>query len=280
LQANPWSAHFVVAESYGHGRVAIAGDAAHQFIPTGGYGMNSGIADAIALAWVLAAGVEGWGGPGLIAAYDAERRPTAWWHLEAARRHMGVRVQIGELYAQAGDLEADDDEAARRRAQLGQAIRTIGNAENESWGVELGYRYDGSPVIVHEEAAPPVDPLTYRPSTAPGARLPHIFLADGRSIHDRLGRYFTLLCFTDGDTGAMAAAADSLGVPLAVLKVDQPALRPVYERNFLLVRPDQHVAWRGDALPEHPQELLAKVIGAAPVDQTRRGQPAAVPAAR
>lgn len=279
LQANPWSAHFVVAQSYYNGRVAIAGDAAHQFIPTGGYGMNSGIADAIALAWVLAAGVEGWGSRGLIKAYDAERRPTAWWHLEASRRHMGVRVQIGELYAQAGDIEADDDEGARRRSVLAQAIKDIGNAENESWGVELGYRYDKSPIILHESDAPAIDPLTYRPTTVPGGRLPHMFLADGTSVHDRLGRYFTLLCLEDGDVGAIEAAAAALGVPLSVVKIDEPGLQAVYQNTFLLVRPDQHVAWRGDVLPADPQWLLAKITGAAPVDPVECSEPANTQAA-
>lgn len=262
LQANPWFAHLVVAEKYRSGSVLLAGDSAHQYIPTGGYGMNSGIADAAALSWVLAARVQGWGGDVLLDAYDAERRPTAWFHLEAARRHMGVRIQIGGIYAEAGDLEGEGPEAAAKRADVARRIGEAGNAENESWGVEFGYRYDQSPVIV-PDGQPPIDPLVYEPRTNPGSRLPHIFLADGQSLYDRLGLYFTLLAFADADTGGLEAAADALGIPMAVVRLDQPGLRDLYERNLLLVRPDQHIAWRGDVAPDDSAALLRQVTGRA-----------------
>ena len=261
LQANPWSAHFVVASSYGTGRVAIAGDAAHQFIPTGGYGMNSGIADAIGLAWMLAASLEGWGAPRLLEAHDRERRHTAWWHLEASRRHMGVRGAIGQIYAEAGDLDAAGLDGDARRHTAGEQIAAIGNAENESWGVELGYRYDDSPVIISEPGAPAVNPLTYQPSTWPGARLPHVFLEDGISLHAKLGRYFTLVTLTETDTAALEKAAKWLWIPLNILQLNRPDLRGIYERNLLLVRPDQHVAWRGDALPTDLKTLQEKITG-------------------
>ena len=160
LQANPWTANFVVAKRFREGRVLLAGDSAHQFIPTGGYGMNSGIADAAGLAWILAARISGWGGDTLLDAYDQERRTTAWWHLQAAERHMAVRGQIGQFYAEAGELEGDSEEHAERRVALAAKIEAIGNAENESWGVELGYRYE-SPIIVGDGSQPDIDPLTY-----------------------------------------------------------------------------------------------------------------------
>ena len=261
LQANPWFAHFVVAQRYRERSTLLAGDAAHQFIPTGGYGMNSGIADAAALSWVMAAGLQGWGGDRLLDAYAEERRATAWWHLEASRRHMGVRIQISELYAAAGDLLAEGPEGDARRAELARKIEELGNAENESWGVEYGYRYDGSPVIAHEDNAPAVDPLTYRANTVPGARLPHVFLADGEPIHDKLGLFFTLVVLDGTDTAAMEQAATDAGVPVEILRLGRPDLRGIYERNLVLVRPDQHVAWRGDQLPDDCRELLALVTG-------------------
>lgn len=261
LQANPWKAHFVVAERYCDARVLLAGDSAHQFIPTGGYGMNSGVADAAGLSWMLAALVQGWGGEQLIAAHDAERRPTAWHHLEAARRHMGVRIQIGGIYASAGDLEAEGADAEARRADTAAKIAALGNAENESWGVEMGYRYDDSPLVVHEPGAPAIDPLHYRPNTWPGARLPHVFVSDGVSVHDLLGRFFTLLVLDDADTEIFEAAAKGLGIPLAVVRLKRPELRTIYDRGFILVRPDQHVAWRGDALPTDAASVLAKAVG-------------------
>jgi len=263
LQANPWAAHLVVAERYVNGRVALAGDAAHQFIPTGGYGMNSGVADAMGLGWVLAALVQGWGGPALLPAYDHERRNTAYWHRAASRRHMGVRIQFTELYMEMGDVDGADAASAARRAEFSRRIQQLGNAENESWGVELGYRYDGSAIVAGEPDPPVIDPLTYRPNTWPGARLPHVFLADGQSIHDHLGLYFTLVAVDDVDASALEAAATALAVPFRVLRLKRPDLLPVYERPLVLVRPDHHVAWRGDSLPADCLSLLGKAVGRA-----------------
>ncbi len=265
LQANPWTANFVVAQQYRKGRVLLAGDSAHQFIPTGGYGMNSGIADAAGLSWIIAAAVQGWGGDTLFDAYDLERRPTAWWHLRAAERHMAVRMQIGELYGAVGDIDGDDDESRAKRIDLAREIAAIGNAENESWGVELGYRYDESPIVVHEDVRTEIDPLTYRAHTDPGGRLPHVFLADGASVHDRLGLYFTLVVIGSGDTSAFEAAARAAAIPLDILRLDRPDLLPVYQRNFLLVRPDQHIAWRGDLLPQDASAMLGLVAGREPM---------------
>lgn len=261
LQANPWFAHFVVAQRYREKSVLLAGDAAHQFIPTGGYGMNSGIADAAALSWVLAARLQGWGGDALLDAYDTERRQTAWWHLAASRRHMGIRIEIAGLYAEAGDLLAEGPDADARRAELSRKIEQLGNAENESWGVEFGYRYDGSPVIAAEPNPPKVDPITYRGGTWPGSRLPHVFLADGTAIHDRLGIGFTLVALDKVDATGLEAVAGDLGIPIDVLELGQPELRSIYERDLLLVRPDQHVAWRADALPDDVAGLLKQVSG-------------------
>lgn len=277
LQANPWTANFVVAQEYRSGRVLLAGDSAHQFIPTGGYGMNSGIADAAGLSWALASLIQGWGGDHLLDAYETERRTVAWWHLRASERHMAVRMQIGELYAQAGELDGDSAEHAARRQVLGEAIARLGNAENESWGVELGYRYDDSPVIVHEDGLPDVDPLTYHPNTAPGARLPHVFLEPGVSIHDRLGTYFTLVVVDDGDTSAFNDDAEKLGLPLTVLRLNRPDLKTIFERNLILVRPDQHVAWRGDILPSDGRVLLELVSGRISVG-VDNGSPGAIAA--
>jgi len=260
LQANPWFAHFVVAERYRDKSVLLAGDSAHQYIPTGGYGMNSGIADAAALSWVLAARLQGWGGDRLLDAYDAERRPTAWFHLEASRRHMGVRIQIAGVYGEAGYLDEDIPEGEAKRADVASKIEKLGNAENESWGVEFGYRYDESSVIAYD-GKPPIDPLVYTPRTNPGSRLPHVFLDDGASLYDRLGLFFTLVVVDEADTAALEAAAFDLGIPVDVVCLGRPDLRALYERNFLLVRPDQHIAWRGDELPADPADMLKLVTG-------------------
>ncbi len=222
LVANPWFTHLLLADRYSEGRVFLAGDAAHQYIPTGGYGMNTGIADAVDLGWKLAAAVKGFAAPGLLASYERERRPVGYRNRLASERHTGVRLEIAELYRTIGDPAA-----------LGRAIAALGNAENESWGIEFGYRYDGVEG----------DPVVYRPTTAPGARLPSTFLRDGSALYDRLGPWFTLLRFGDADPSPLIDAAP---VPLETVIVDDPSIAPIYEAKLVLVRPDTHVAWRGN----------------------------------
>ncbi len=223
LVANPWFTHLLLAERYQAGRVFLAGDAAHQYIPTGGYGMNTGIGDAVDLGWKLAAAVKGLAGPGLLASYERERRPVGYRNRLASERHTGVRLKIAELY----QTERDPDALAR-------GIAALGNAENESWGIEFGYRYDG---VVG-------DPVVYEPTTAPGARLPSTFLRDGSALYDRLGSWFTLLRLGDADPSPLI---DTAPVPLETVTVDDASIAPIYEAALVLVRPDTHVAWRGNA---------------------------------
>jgi 2-polyprenyl-6-methoxyphenol hydroxylase-like FAD-dependent oxidoreductase len=232
LVANAWTPHLLVARNYGRGRVFLAGDAAHQYIPTGGYGMNTGIADAVDLGWKLAARIHGFGGPALLASYDAERRPVGLHNRQASGRHTQVRMAIAEVYRDVlGETGARDPGL---RAEVGRRIAALGNAENESWGIEFGYRYDGVEG----------DPVVYQPTTAPGARLPSTFLADGSALYDRLGPWFTLLRFGDADPSPLI---DSAPVPVETVIVDDPAIAPIYEAMLVLVRPDTHVAWRGNA---------------------------------
>ncbi len=262
LVANDWTPHLLLAQSYGAGRVWLAGDAVHQYIPTGGYGMNTGIGDAFDLGWKLAAMLHGWGGPGLLSSYCAERRPVGARNREASARHMAVRFEIAKAMLDGLGPDGLGDDASR--AAVGRAIHALGNAENESFGIELGYRYDGSPIVCAEAgAAPPLDPLIYVPSTWPGARLPSLFLADGRALHDSLGDGFTLLAFGRADAAGLAAAAHSRGVPLDVLRIDEAHGREICERDLVLVRPDQHVAWRGDAPAADPLAVIDRARGAA-----------------
>ncbi|MBL8386413.1 MAG: FAD-dependent monooxygenase [Burkholderiales bacterium] len=255
LVANPWVPHLVVAESYGRGRVVLAGDAAHQYIPTGGYGMNTGVCEAFDLGWKLAALLGGCGGPGLLASYAHERRPVAVRNREASRRHSEVRAQIGALYVPALQADGPDGDACRR--DVGARIAALGNAENESWGIEFGYAYRDSPIVAAEPDADWVDdPLVYRPTTAPGARLPSVYLADGSQLYDRLSRWFTVLVAGTGRADAFESAARTIGVPLAVVRLDDPALAPIYAADLVLVRPDHHVAWRG-AAPRTERDALA-----------------------
>ena len=259
LVANAWTPHLLLAQSYGGGRVFLAGDAAHQYIPTGGYGMNTGIGDAVDLGWKLAATLLGFGGPTLLNSYESERRPVGYRNREASATHTKVRLEIAESYRQAYETGLPLDDA--RRAALGAKIAAHGNIENESFGIEFGYVYDRSPIVVPEPGAvAPADPVHYVPTTMPGARLPSIFLSDGSALFDRLGAWFTLVNFGALDASPLVAAAARVNIPLQVLSLQEPALARIYGRDALLVRPDQHIAWRGS---ETSSVDAAKVLACA-----------------
>lgn len=261
LQANPWWAHFLLADNYRQGRIFIAGDACHQWMPTGGYGMNCGVADAANLGWKLAAAVQGWGGESLLDSYEQERRPVAEMSLKTSQRHLGVRLEIAQAYASAGELSGDGDEAAARRSELGRRILELGNAENEGWGAEHGYRY-ASAVTWEEAGEPPTfDALSYTPSTWPGSRLPHVFLSDGTAVYDCLGPWFSLLVLKGTDTTEFESAAKELGVPVRIVPIADDNASRIYGSALVLVRPDQHVAWRGEVLPANCASILAYAAG-------------------
>ncbi|MGE4167710.1 MAG: FAD-dependent monooxygenase, partial [Xanthobacteraceae bacterium] len=259
----PWTAGMaLVADSFGEGRVFMAGDAVHLFTPTGGFGMNTGIDDAVNLAWKLAAMVQGWGGKQLLASYETERRPIAFRNTGAARQ---FTANIGET---------DVDPAIEQNSAAGAAARDKATAmlagfgeQFASIGVQLGARYDGSPLIA-SDAAPPSDSFTtYIPSSVPGGRAPHVWLGAGRdagdSIFDRLGHGFSLLRFDGKSHGEadLVAAAARRKLPLSVLDIDNDDARDLYGCDLALVRPDQIIAWRGRKLPDNPHDLLARVAG-------------------
>lgn len=262
IVANPWSAHYLLAREYRKGRVFMAGDACHQYCPTGGYGMNTGIAECANLGWKLAAALRGWGGEALLASYGSERRPVARLSWVTSESHLATRMTMMGIYAEAGDLSGDSAEARARRLKVGRQIADAGNAENEGWGTEHGYCYEGSPVVSPEQEAPPAFEATvYTPSTRPGSRLPHLYLADGTAVYDHLGEWFTMIVMNGADTAPVEAAARAIGVPLKIVPIDEAKVRRLYQSDLVLVRPDQHVAWRGRALPADCAALLARVLG-------------------
>ncbi len=256
----PWTAgHALVADSFGAGRAILCGDSAHLFTPTGGFGLNTGIDDAMNLGWKLAALTQGWGGDKLIASYEIERRPIAHRNTTASKalaRSVGA-VPVGEAINE----ESAAGEAARQTA--GAFLSAFGE-EFASIGVQLGARYDGSPVIASDGGAPPADdPAIYRPTSLSGGRAPHLWLKDHVSLYDRFGPGFTLLRFanSNADTRALENAAQKRGVPFASIEIDLPAGRDLYGCDLALIRPDHYVAWRGNRLPDDPDALLARVTG-------------------
>ncbi|WP_181723069.1 FAD-dependent monooxygenase [Nocardia gipuzkoensis] len=268
LLANMWTPRVALAHRYGHGRVWLAGDAVHQVPPTGGYGMNTGVGDAVGLGWSLAAMVNGWGGPALLQAYEIERRAVARRNRAAAVRHSAVRIAIKTFYP--GPARRDRWNGDLRRHELGRAITDLGNLENEALGIEMGYRYSDSPIVCAETGAQPPQRIeSYTPTTWPGSRPPAVHLADGAAIFDLFGRDFTLLRFTDTDVTALVEAAARHHVPLEVVDIRDETAHRLYERDLVLIRPDQHVAWRANTVPVTPSRVIETVsgLGGALVDQ-------------
>lgn len=269
----PWNAgQALVAERYKAGRIMIAGDAAHLFTPTGGFGMNTGIDDSSNLAWKLAAVLQGWGGPRLLDTYETERKPIGYRNTGASRKYASLMHDADVP----DDVELDGPrgDAARKAASEISYVRKnhfVRPEEQDGVGVQLGARYDASPIVV-PDGEPPVDvfPATYdeyAPTGVPGGRAPHLWLDDARtmgsSLFDRLGKGFTLLRFngSTADTARLQSAAAARGIPLKVLDVGLPEASALYGRALALIRPDQYIAWRGDELPSDPDALLATVTG-------------------
>jgi hypothetical protein len=249
----------LLADRFASGRVFLVGDAAHLNPPWGGHGFNTCVGDAVNLGWKLAAVLQGWASPSLLDSYEAERRPVARRTIGAAGSQEAF---LAPSFADV-DLDAAGTAGVLLRSDLARRL-DVKDAEFHSLGLVLGYDYPDSPVVVPDgRPVPPPTLATFTPSAHPGARLPHAWLADGTSVYDRLGDGFALLRLSkEADTGALSAAAEGAGLPLAV--VDLPGLRPLYDADLVLVRPDQHVAWRGSAV-DSPDTLLRTVVGGANV---------------
>jgi 2-polyprenyl-6-methoxyphenol hydroxylase-like FAD-dependent oxidoreductase len=263
LTVVPWVRRELVAERFRDHRGFILGDAAHVMSPTGGFGMNTGIQDAVDVSWKLAAVLEGWGGNALLDSFDTERRPIGHRNVAEASRNLKRMLSPGRH----PDLNDDTQAGAAAREKLGREFTELMRHEWFTLGVHLGYRYEDSPICVPDgTASPPDDPKAYVPTARPGHRAPHAWLADGRSTLDLFGRGFTLLGFGADASQAtpLVQAAAQRGVPLAFAAIDEPHVAALYERRFVLVRPDGHVAWRGDAMPDDPLAVIDRVRGADP----------------
>jgi 2-polyprenyl-6-methoxyphenol hydroxylase-like FAD-dependent oxidoreductase len=262
LSVLPWVRRELIAERYRGGRGFIAGDAAHVMSPTGGFGMNTGIQDVVDLSWKLAAVIEGWGGDRLLDSYSIERQPIGTRNVTEASGNLRRMLSVPPH----PDLLDDTPQGAATRAKVGREFSETMRREWFTLGAHLGYRYEGSPILWPDgTAAPPDDPRAYVPTARPGHRAPHAFLADGRSTLDLFGCGFALISF--GADAAEAAplleAAKQRHLPLTFTAVAEPHIAALYQRKFVLVRPDGHVAWRGDHTPEDALCVIDVVRGAA-----------------
>jgi 2-polyprenyl-6-methoxyphenol hydroxylase-like FAD-dependent oxidoreductase len=266
LSCAPWRQNLLLADRYGKGRVFLAGDAAHLVIPTGGLGMNSGVGDAIDLSWKLAATLAGWGGPDLLRSYEIERRQVGERNVGASRYATIGRRKWRSMWRP--DIREDSPAGAETRRNLGAVADVEQRKSNEMIGAELGYRYVDSPVICNVPGGPEHLFRDYRPTTWPGARLPHVWLDDGAPMADRIPDGFTILKLggTKADAGGLERAIAARGAPVTVLDVPDAVARDIYGYDLVLTRPDLHVVWRGNAAPEDAAAIAAIATGHAKAD--------------
>ena len=255
-----WMAGFMlVAKRYGSKRMFLAGDAAHLFTPAAGLGYNTSVDDASNLGWKLAAACLGWGGPDLLASYEIERKPIAHRNTSFAR---GIADYFKTIRMPPA-LEQHGPEGEAARAEFAVWLNEVGEREFDAPGIHFGVFYDGSPIVAQEPGPrPPDDPHWYVPHAQPGARAPHAWICDRLALFDRFGRDFTLLKLdANANTRALENAAKARGIPLDVVAIDDAAVRRLYGAGLALIRPDQHIAWRGDVAPVDADALIGKCAG-------------------
>jgi hypothetical protein len=261
LYVGEWKQNLLLADHYGSGHVFLAGDSIHLVIPTGGLGMNMGVGDAIDLSWKLHATLRGWGGPNLLASYEIERRQVGDRNVSASRYASLGRRKWRAQYRP--NIRDPSPEGQATRDNLATVANVEQRKTNEMIGAELGYRYVGSPIVWEEPGGPEHLFREYVPTTWPGARLPHVWLRNGCSVHDIIGDGCTLLRLgrTKVDTGGLERAMHAYGAPLDVTTIDEQAPRDVYGCDLILLRPDLHVVWRGNAPPADPARVAAVATG-------------------
>ena len=244
LSTDEWVASRLIASRYREGRVFLVGDACHLHPPFGGYGMNMGVADAADLGWKLAAVLQGWGGPAMLDSYEVERRPV---HVEVMDEAVANHAVLGGQLFREG-LEDETPEGEALREEVGRRIVASKTREFRTLATVLGYCYGESPVIVREGPAPRSQSgQDYRPDASPGCLAPHAWLDDGRSLYDLFGEGFALVTAPGAEAEAAKAASEAreTATPLQVIVRPEVGVRELYGAALTLVRPDQHVAWRG-----------------------------------
>jgi 2-polyprenyl-6-methoxyphenol hydroxylase-like FAD-dependent oxidoreductase len=256
ISTDPWTARMELADRCRAGRVFLAGDAAHLNPPFGGHGLNTGIGDAVDLGWKLAAVLDGWGGPGLLDSYEAERRPLQQRVIAEAAKNMSV------LSTQLVRESMDDPgpRGAQTRLMVAEQIRATKSAEYFSLDLVLGHQYRDSPVIVADRADGPPDDQ-WAATARPGLRIPHAWLRPGVSSLDLAGPGFSVVAPDTADTGSLVRAAAARRVPLTVHHEGAADLPGRLGANIIIIRPDHVVAWCGEAVPADATTLLDQISG-------------------
>ena len=265
MSKEDWIGRRLVSDKLREGRVFVAGDAAHLWVPYAGYGMNAGLADAANLAWHLSAQIEGWAAPQALEAYEKERHPITEQVSRFAMNHAHAMSQRRREIPE--HLEEDSPQGQAAREAFGQNLYDLNVQQYCCAGLNFGYYYNQSPMVCYDgEAAPAYSMGSFTASTVPGCRAPHFWLGEGRSLFDELGPVYTLLCLKTGHENAvmaMQAAARSQGMPLQVLDLSQvPDLPSEYVHPLVIVRADTHTVWRGHTLDATAaQEVVSRLCG-------------------
>lgn len=260
LSIEDYTGRGLVASAFRAGRVFLAGDAAHIWMPFAGYGMNAGIADAVDLAWLLAGYLSGWASSTILDAYEPERRPVT---AQVASYAMGFLPDLFELSSRVpAEIEDDSPAGVSARAAFGRRVTALNEQQYVAGGLNFGYFYDASPIIAYDgEAQPAYTMRDFTVSTVPGCRLPHVWLDDGRSLFDALGSAYTLIRADPAvEIAPIQAAAAASGVPLEVVEVTD---HDAYDWPLVIGRTDHHIAWRGRRAADDPTALFARLSGRA-----------------
>src|SRR5664279_4210225 len=259
LSKEDWIGRRLVADRFRDGRVLICGDAAHLWVPYAGYGMNAGIADAMNLSWHLSSHLAGWADAPVLDAYEIERQPVTDQVSRFAMDH--AQQMIKARGAVPPRIEEEGAEGDAIRAEAGRRAYELNVQQFCCAGLNFGYFYERSPLIVDDGEAPPAYTMgSFTASTVPGCRAPHFVLGDGRSLYDAFGSDYTLLRFDAAvDVAPFVAATRERGLPLTVLDIARDIAPAEYRHALVLCRADHHVAWRGDAGPEDPRALVAQL---------------------
>lgn len=263
LGKEDWTGRRMIADHFRDRRVFLCGDAAHIWVPFGGYGMNAGIADAMNLSWMLVGTIKGWADPAILDAYEIERQPITE---QVSRYAMGFGRALGAFQASLPeDLAKPGPEGTAERERIGREAYEL-NVGGFCCGVlNFGYYYEKSPIICYDGEGPPSYTIyDFEQSTVPGCRTPHLWLRDGRSLYDVIGPDFTLLRFDPTvEIGSLIAAVGERKVPMVALDVEADDTVSVYKQKLVISRPDQHIAWRGDKPPDGALSLIDQIRGAA-----------------
>jgi hypothetical protein len=236
--ANFWNRQALLANHFQKGKIFLAGDAAHVLPPTGGHGVNTGFGDAVNLAWKLHAVIGNHASEKLLSTYEMERRPIAIRNLYAAKKNAEDANQIRTLYPP----EIMPENFAKENQRIAQQHAV-------SVGLALGYRYHASPIILYEKDNFSSNDLqNYQPIAAAGFFAPHYNLSSRKCLYDILNIGFTLLTNEKVDNKIINAFAEK-GITLSILQTSSSEMKKLYPRKFYLLRPDWHIAWVGDKIP-------------------------------